>query len=88
MTEETLPGFLANYKIVRPGPVDTSNMYLEIYICTRTSKYICTWAIQKLTRLDKIFVLPTISVLNKILAPDVFDYGDSKSESWHRAKKI
>ena len=25
------------------------------------------------------------SVLNKILAPDVFDYGDSKSESWHRA---
>ena len=25
-------------------------------------------------------------VLNKILAPDVFDYGDSKSESWHRAK--
>ena len=28
------------------------------------------------------------SVLNKILAPDVFDYGDSKSESWHLAKKI
>ena len=28
------------------------------------------------------------SVLNKILAPDVFDYGDSKFESWHRAKKI
>ena len=28
------------------------------------------------------------SVLNKILAPDVFDYGDSKSESWHRGKKI
>ena len=28
------------------------------------------------------------SVLNKILAPDVFDYGDSKSESWNRAKKI
>ena len=27
------------------------------------------------------------SALNKILAPDVFDYGDSKSESWHRAKK-
>ena len=26
--------------------------------------------------------------LIKILAPDVFDYGDSKSESWHRAKKI
>ena len=25
-------------------------------------------------------------VLNKILAPDVFDYGDSKSESWHSAK--
>ena len=22
------------------------------------------------------------------MAPDVFDYGDSKSESWHRAKKI
>ena len=28
------------------------------------------------------------SVLHKILAPDVFDYGDSKSESWHRAKKM
>ena len=28
------------------------------------------------------------SVLYKTLAPDVFDYGDSKSESWHRAKKI
>ena len=27
-------------------------------------------------------------VLNKILAPDVFDYGDSKSDSWHRAIKI
>ena len=27
-------------------------------------------------------------IFNKILAPDVFDYGDSKSESWHRAKKI
>ena len=27
-------------------------------------------------------------VLNKILALDVFDYGDSKSEIWHRAKKI
>ena len=24
MTEETRPGFQANYKIVRPGPVDTS----------------------------------------------------------------
>ena len=23
-----------------------------------------------------------------MLAPDVYDYGDSKSESWHRAKKI
>ena len=34
------------------------------------------------------FVLPTISVLNKILASDVFNYGDYKSESWHRAKKI
>ena len=22
------------------------------------------------------------------MAPDVFDHGDSKSESWHRAKKI
>ena len=28
------------------------------------------------------------SVLHKILAPDVFDNGDSKSESWHRAKNI
>ena len=28
------------------------------------------------------------SVLNKILAPHVFDYNDSKSESWHSAKKI
>ena len=26
-------------------------------------------------------------VVNKILAPDVFDYGDSKSESWHRTIK-
>ena len=25
---------------------------------------------------------------NKILAPDVFNYVDSKSESWHCAKKI
>ena len=46
-----------------------------------------TWAILKVMRFDKNFVLPTIS-LNKILAPDVFDYGDSKSESWYRAKKI
>ena len=28
------------------------------------------------------------SVLNKILAPDVFNYEDSKSESWHREKQI
>ena len=28
------------------------------------------------------------SVLNKILAPDVIDYGDSQSESWKSAKKI
>ena len=28
------------------------------------------------------------SALNETLAPDVFDYEDSKSESWHRAKKI
>ena len=28
------------------------------------------------------------SVLFEILAPAVFDYEDSKSESWHRAKKI
>ena len=27
-------------------------------------------------------------VISSPLAPDVFDYGDSKSESWHRAKKI
>ena len=26
------------------------------------------------------------SVLNETLAPDVFDYEDSKSESWYRAK--
>ena len=36
-------------------------------------------------RFVKIFVLLT-SVLNKILAPNVFDYGDS--ESWHRAKYL
>ena len=28
------------------------------------------------------------SVLHEILVPDVFDYGDAKSESWLRAKKI
>ena len=28
------------------------------------------------------------SVFNKILAPNVVDHGDSKSESWHRTKKI
>ena len=28
------------------------------------------------------------SVLCEILAPAVFDYEDSKSESWHSAKKI
>ena len=46
-----------------------------------------TRAIQKLTRFEKISYFRQ-SVLNKILAPHVFDYGDSKSESWHRAKKI
>ena len=40
-------------------------------------------------RFDKIFVLPTDNqFLIKVLAPDVFDYGDSKSKSWYRAKKI
>ena len=28
------------------------------------------------------------SVDNKMLAPDVFEYEDSKSKSWHRAKKF
>ena len=32
MTEETRPGFLANYKIVRPGPVDTSNRKYELNV--------------------------------------------------------
>ena len=39
-------------------------------------------------RFDKKNLYFGQSVLNKILAPDVFYYGDSKSESWHRAKKI
>ena len=40
MTEETRPGFLANYKIVRPppaqvrpGPVDTSSINLSSTVC-------------------------------------------------------
>ena len=44
MTEETRPGFLANYIIVRPGParirpgpVDTSNTY--IYFAAFKLKY-------------------------------------------------
>ena len=49
---------------------------------------VCTWAIQKLMRFDKKFSYFRQSVFYKILAPDVFDYGDSKSESWHRTKKI
>ena len=28
------------------------------------------------------------SVLNKIVASDVFNYEDSKSESWHSAKEV
>ena len=34
-----------------------------------------------------IFLVPTIKDKN-ILAPDVFNYADSKSESWYRAKKF
>ena len=37
-------------------------------------------------RFDKILYFRQL-VLNKILSSNVFDYGDSKSESWHRAKK-
>ena len=39
-------------------------------------------------RFDKKFCTSDNQFLIKILAPDVFDYGDSKSESWHLAKKI
>ena len=49
-----------------------------------------TWAILKVTRFDKnfcTFLYFRKLVLNKILPPDIFDYGGSKSESWHRAKK-
>ena len=42
----------------------------------------------KINEIRYIFLYFRQLVLNKILAPDVFDYGDSKSESWHRAKKM
>ena len=51
-----------------------------MYVYTRT------WAISKVTGFVKIFLLPIIS--RRILAPDVFNYADSKSETWHRAKKV
>ena len=38
-------------------------------------------------RFDKNFCTSDNQFLIKFLTPDVFDYGDSKSESWHRAKK-
>ena len=47
-----------------------------------------TWANQKVMRFYIKFSYFRQSVLNKILSPNVIDYGDSKSESWHRAKKI
>ena len=37
---------------------------------------------------SKMFLYFRLSDLNKILAPAVFDYEESKSESWHSAKKI
>ena len=51
-----------------------------MYVYTRT------WAISKVTGFVKIFQLPIIS--RRILAPDVFNYADSKSEIWHHAKKV
>ena len=39
-------------------------------------------------RFDKKFCTSDNQFFIKFLAPDVFDYGDSKSESWQRAKKI
>ena len=65
---------LVQYQKSLAALVDLSNSAAIIDI-------IYTWAIQKLTYFRQ-------SVLNKILVPDVFDYGDCKSESWHRAKKI
>ena len=44
-----------------------------------------TWAILKVMRFVKIFVLPKISSQYN-LAPDVFNYEDSKFESWHLGK--
>ena len=41
----------------------------------------------KIMRFDKKNLYFRQLILNKILAPDVFHYGDSKSESLHRAKK-
>ena len=52
--------------------------------CTDTNKYV---GLSKSNDSIKFLYFPQ-SVLNKILAPDVFDYGDSKSESWLSAKKI
>ena len=41
----------------------------------------------KINEILFIFLYFRQLVHNKILASDVFYYGDSKSESWHRAKK-
>ena len=60
--------------------------YTRLFKVLDICKY-CTWVNIKVTRFVKLFVIRQ-SVLNKILAPGVFNNVDSKYEGWHRAKKI
>ena len=55
-----------------------------LHVCSSSSILLC----HSKSKLIKKNLYFRQSVLNKILAPDVFDNGDSKFESWHRAKKI
>ena len=66
--------------------LDVVWLIAQVILSMHTSTYSCmsTWAILKVMK----FSYFRQSVFNKILAPDVFVYGDSKSESWHRDKKI
>ena len=62
-----------------------NTMYCYYCTCIQVMYvYTRTWGISKV--IFKIFQLPIIS--RRILAPDVFNYADSKSEIWNRAKKV
>ena len=63
----------------------------KIFVYVPTYEYYCTGNVHEVYRKfpeSRKFLYFLQSDVYKTLAPAVLDYEDSKSESWHRAKKI